>query len=613
MCPIAAWSLLAQDGADRWLGPTAGFSEAAARRWPLLAAMGALLVALLAFRLAQRCRRRAPSCPVCSALAGLAALPSRLLSALHTGDVRMHVAWMAVGAIVLLAMALSAALPAPSRTAGAIPAWTDFVASVSSKGEHHPDLSAAWPQLALVAAAVGGLLAKIAFRRRAFVPAIVLAVVGILAAGAVVLHAYTPLRYHWRNLMGLVVLDPYAVFAELVVLGTGLAALLAGVPMLGRMGPRRADFVATAVLSLTGMTLAVASTDFLTLYTSLALMLLCNYILLGMQTRDAPGTEATLKYFVTSLAASGLLLFGVALLYGASGDTQFTGVREGLAAALAGDRQAVALVRIGLALVLAGTAYLVGAAPFHMQTSDLAAGAPPASAAFVLATPLVTGVLVAFRLMASPLAPVAEALRDPLLLLGTTSAVVGALVGWVQESPRRAAGYLMVSLIGALVVGLAEKAVAGDASTWPALVLAATPVAILAAGFLVALFSGMSMSGWDATAGASPIRRGAASGIALVLGLLLLYASVLTAAHTAAEGLTAVRRTLLTVAALGLVAAGARWLDAAWSLALRRSDRASDRVRFAAAGLFVVLVGVALAPLAFVEQIARAVELTWFR
>ncbi|NIA21271.1 MAG: hypothetical protein GWP05_04715 [Anaerolineaceae bacterium] len=565
-----------------------------------------VLAALLAPTVLRAWRPGSPLSQAAENIAELLKFPGRLLSSLHTGDVRMHIAWIVVGAALLCMLAWSLPLPASVRA----------VATAGLRTSGDPvAITATWPQLILVAAAVAGLLAKIVLGRRAFPVALGLAFAGLAAAAAALLHLYSPDPAGWHDLMGLMRLDPFGIFAQLAVLGLAAVMLVVALFTIRSMGRRRTEFVVTILFAVVGMTVAVVATDFLTLYTALALMLTCNYILLGMQARDPAGTEVTLKYFLTSLAASGFLLMGVALLYGATGDTQFEGLAQGLASALGSRSGPASLAAAGIAFVLAGMAFHVGALPFHMHVPDLHQGAPTPSVAFVVSLPAVTGLFVLVRLIMGPLAPAAAVVKPLLLAVGMLSLVGGAMLAAVQRNPRRAIGHLAACLGGILIILIALNCLTptpeGELAR-PAFALTLVLVVVLFMMAAAAVAAACGVEAESALAGRAAIIRGTvSSALAFFLALSFLSLAAVVLYLGRSGGGTGLPPVIRYLAAGSLLAAAARFIVLYWRLSPRPDTPTPGAWKVIATLLVALLVAVATFAALQAGAVMNAVARTW--
>ena len=599
--------------------------------WLSLAVVAPMLLVLL-WPAALRAGRAAPRLRAAAdRVANLFHLPPRLLDATRAPGAGMQVNRLVAGAVLLVVLLLN--VPFKAEAAPRLVVTPPPVSAPAGV-----DVRAAWPPIVLVGAALAALLARIALRGRPVNVAAISAVAGIVGAAALVLGSSGPGRADWHNLLGLVRLDPCRAAAQVAVLAVGLVTLLAGLPAVRGMRLRGADFIAAALLSLAGMTVAVAATDFATLFAALVLMVGCNTLMiridtgiptwdggmrdllvrntlvLRMQADRPPATRVARTYPLAALVAGGVFLLGIALLCGAAGGTQFDAVRDGLAASLGAGGGATALVRIGLALTLAGLAFLVGAAPLGLHVPGVYAGAPVPAVGFMAVAPVVTALLVLFGLVEGPLEPLASVIRWALLLLGAASIVVGALASWAQRGVGRALGHLAACLVGMVLVAMAETAAPLAGARWAALSLVLMVVMLLSAGVLAAVACG----GWREAVGfpwaatrRKAIRWAVPMGLAVLLGLLSLYGGVLMVMRSGQVGGETVRRILLIASAVGLGVAGARWLVMACFFKIQMGDGLSDATRFAAAGVFLVVLAVVTSPLWFIDAVARAIELTW--
>src|SRR3954470_18643412 len=169
---------------------------------------------------------------------------------------------------------------------------------------------------------------------------------------------------------GLFVSDAFSAFAKVLIFGGAAVSLVAASGWFGRDRDYRARYSVLGLLSAGGLGMMVSASDWLTLYVGLELQSLAAYVLAAFQRSDTRSAEAGLKYFVLGALASGILLYGISLLYGFSGTTQFGGIAHAL-----GDGVSTGEL-FGIVFVLAGIAFKVSAVPFHMWTPDVYEGAP---------------------------------------------------------------------------------------------------------------------------------------------------------------------------------------------------------------------------------------------
>ncbi|MBN2582190.1 MAG: hypothetical protein JXL80_03915 [Planctomycetes bacterium] len=578
-----------------------------------LAIVGGLLAAmflLLVPAIIRTGRKPSRSARAVLRLADALAFPARLLSVLHTGDVRMHVLWTVIGTVLLCVAAGN--LPWPDMP----PLTTAPIAARATAQSDHVEIVAAWPQLALVAAAVLGLLAKVVLGRRAFWPTLVLVLAGLVTAGATLVQLYDPLSSEWHDMMGLMRLDPFAVFGQLALLAVSAVMVAASLFEIRRMGDRRADFLVTLILAATGATIAVSATDLLTLYTGLALMMLCNTILLGMQSHDASATEAAMKHFLAGMVAFALLLFGVALVYAASGDTQYDGVAEGLTRLVAAGQGPIGLASAGLALVLAGMALLVGLVPFHMHVPDTYQGAPAPSVGFLVSVPTMAAVLVLVRLLKGPFAVVVDVARPIVLVLGIVSLVGGALLATVQSDPRRTVGHLAACLVGITLILIAGTGMVGIEQQTEyvqeafALALLLTTMLFALCGVATAALCDVDLDA-PATDRRTAVRRTVASGPTFILALACLALAAVVLYMGGPGGkieLPSIARSMVVAA---LVLAASRFTILFWRLSQKTSASVPMSAKVIAAAILLGLVAAAGAGALCAGHIINAVTAMW--
>ena len=398
-----------------------------------------------------------------------------------------------------------------------------FALTCAAENGHDIDLVAAYPVFVLVGAGMLGLIIKMIMRERAGRATLVVTMLGLIGAAAVAWLYLSPDPADWHPLIGLLQLDPLGALAQIVLFGGAAILLVISMPRLSVMGERSADFLIVMAFAVSGLAIVVISLDFLTLFTGIALVLVCHIIMLSMQPQDALGTEVGLKVFISGLVSTTLLLFGMALLYGASGDTQFDGVADGLSRV--GTEQ-IGTMALGLALVVAALAWLLGLAPMHMHVPDLYQAAPAPTAPYIAALPPLAAIVVLVRLLGTPLNSGTEIMRPMLLTLALITIVVGALLAWAQRSPRRATGYVSMVAVGSLLLPVSVAASRGEAGMVDiasiATMLPVSVTMLLALGILAGMLSRLSDDPAVLPETETAISRGVAGGLAFFIAMMLL-------------------------------------------------------------------------------------------
>ncbi|MBF0610028.1 MAG: NADH-quinone oxidoreductase subunit NuoN [Magnetococcales bacterium] len=257
---------------------------------------------------------------------------------------------------------------------------------------------------------------------------------------------------------GLFVQDGFAHFMKIGIL---LAALLPLVISSDYVKEHKLDqpeyYVLTLFAALGGMVMA-SSGDFLTLYLGLELMSLSIYVLAAFQRDDTKSNEAGLKYFVLGSMASGILLYGISLLYGVSGTTTF----NGLNAFLAGDvHHHTLMLHMGILFVIAGLAFKVAAAPFHMWAPDVYQGAPTSVTAFMAVMPKFAAFAAIYRVLLGAFGHQLTYWSPILQVLAIASLAIGAFVAIAQTNIKRMLAYSSIGHVGFILIGLAAGNVMG--------------------------------------------------------------------------------------------------------------------------------------------------------
>jgi NADH-quinone oxidoreductase subunit N len=274
---------------------------------------------------------------------------------------------------------------------------------------------------------------------------------------------------------GLYRADAFSSFAKILIYFAAAMSLLIAPKALEKMGAMRAEFPVLVLLAAVGMGVMVSATDLLTLYIGLELNSLAAYVLASFARNDERSTEAGLKYFVLGALASGILLFGMSLLYGFTGSTSFAAI----SAALGDDIGMGAL--IGLVFVLSGLAFKISAAPFHMWTPDVYEGAPTPITAFFASAPKVAASALLIRIAIEAFGNQLAAWQQILIVVSLMSIIIGAVGAIGQQNLKRLLAYSSINNIGFLLIGLAAGTEQGVSAM---LVYLAIYVAMTLGGFI---------------------------------------------------------------------------------------------------------------------------------
>ena len=259
---------------------------------------------------------------------------------------------------------------------------------------------------------------------------------------------------------GMVVSDPMAnwlkCFAALAVLVT---FVYGRTYVVERGMLRGGEWYVLSLLSLLGGFVLISANNFILIYLGLECLTLSGYALVALRRDHGTAVEAAMKYFVLGAMASGFLLYGLSMLYGATGTLDIAGVFKAVAS---GQIKQQVLV-FGLVFIVAGLAFKFGAVPFHMWLPDVYLGAPTASTLMIGAAPKLAAFAMAIRLLVEGLLPLAFDWQQMLGLLAIASLLIGNLAAIAQTNLKRMLAYSTISQMGFVLLGLMAGVVNGNA------------------------------------------------------------------------------------------------------------------------------------------------------
>ncbi|MCJ8190088.1 NADH-quinone oxidoreductase subunit NuoN [Sphingomicrobium aestuariivivum] len=250
---------------------------------------------------------------------------------------------------------------------------------------------------------------------------------------------------------GLLSADPFAVYGKVLIYLSGVVAIIAADRWFGGDEEHGPEYPVLMLLATVGMSVMVSATNLVTLYVGLELNSLAAYILASYRRTDARSAEAGLKYFVLGALASGILLYGISLVYGFTGTTDFSGI----AVAFGRDEALGIGLLFGLVFTMAGLAFKISAVPFHMWTPDVYEGAPTPVTTFFASAPKVAAVLLAMRVCFEAMGPAVDAWRQIVIFASLASIYLGAIAAYGQTNIKRLLAYSSINNIGFVLVGLA--------------------------------------------------------------------------------------------------------------------------------------------------------------
>jgi NADH-quinone oxidoreductase subunit N len=221
----------------------------------------------------------------------------------------------------------------------------------------------------------------------------------------------------------------------------------------------RGDYVLLGMFALLGQLVMISGSNFLTLYLGLELMSLSLYAAIALRRDAGQSSEAAMKYYVLGALASGFLLYGISMLYGATGTLDLSEVLKAVASGRIND----AVLLFGVIFVVAGIAFKMGAVPFHMWVPDVYHGAPTAMSLLVGGGPKVAAFAWGLRFLVMGLLPLAVDWQEMLVILAALSLIVGNITGIAQRNVKRLLAYSAISNMGFVLLGLLSGVVDGKA------------------------------------------------------------------------------------------------------------------------------------------------------
>ena len=249
------------------------------------------------------------------------------------------------------------------------------------------------------------------------------------------------------------------------------------------------EFLALVLFATLGMMVMISASNFLSLYLGLELLALSQYTLVALQRDSAVATESAMKYFILGAMASGFLLYGMSMLYGATGSLDVNRIAEVIHQGTANKP----LLVFGLAFVVAGIAFKLGAVPFHMWVPDVYQGAPTAMTMFIGSAPKLAAFAFVMRLLVEALQPLMIDWSGMLMILAVLSMAVGNITAIAQTNIKRMFAYSTIAHMGFLLIGVLSGTLEGYGS---AMFYAVTYVLMSLGGFGMIML--LSREGFEA-------------------------------------------------------------------------------------------------------------------
>ncbi|MGB4812145.1 MAG: NADH-quinone oxidoreductase subunit NuoN [Methylophilaceae bacterium] len=253
------------------------------------------------------------------------------------------------------------------------------------------------------------------------------------------------------------------------------------------------EFFALVLFSLVGMMIMVSGQNMLTLYIGLELLSLSLYALVALDRENARATEAAMKYFVLGALASGMLLYGMSMIYGMTGSLNIADINHALQNAPLANKDLHAVLILGLVFIVAGLAFKLGAVPFQMWVPDVYQGSPTAMTLLIGSVPEFAAFALVIRLLVQGLGPLHVDWQQMLMIMAVLSIIVGNITAIAQTNLKRMLAYSAISHMGFMLFGLMSANLNGYTSS---MFYIATYVLMALAGFGMILL--LSRQGFEA-------------------------------------------------------------------------------------------------------------------
>ncbi len=317
------------------------------------------------------------------------------------------------------------------------------------------------PEIILCAAGVLIMVAEPFLGRYGRAAGAALAVAGLAgSAAAVLLTPRTPvdLLFH-----GMVTLDLFGAYCRLLFAAIGVLMALGAAAYLRREELPHGEFHALLLFATAGMNFMVTGADLVMTFVGLEILSIATYVLAGFRRRDPRSNESGMKYFFMGAFSSAILLYGIALIYGAAGSTNYGAVRRFMAG-FSNLSELPLMLALGIGLVVVGFSFKVAAAPFHVWTPDVYEGAPTPVTAFMSVGPKAAGFAALVRILFQLVPPDQPVWTQLLLVSAVLTMLVGNLGAIPQRNIKRLLAYSSIAHAGYLLIGLVTASATGLAA-----------------------------------------------------------------------------------------------------------------------------------------------------
>ncbi len=310
----------------------------------------------------------------------------------------------------------------------------------------------AWlPILPLIAVSLGAIVVLLVGVRVDDEDSAGLGFIALVTLLAAFILALFTLGQNTESFGGSLAVDDYAAFFEIVIIISTAVTVGMSLDYVAEARLAGAEYYSLLLFAALGMMLMAAAGDLIIIFLGLETMSISVYVLAGFVRRELRSNEAALKYFLLGAFSTGFLLYGIALVYGATGTIRLAPIRDALTAGMAGNP----LLLLGLGMMLIGFGFKVAAVPFHMWTPDAYEGAPTPITAFMAVGVKVAAFAAFLRVFLVHLGPVSSQWTMVLWVIAALSMTVGNVIALVQVNVKRMLAYSAIAHAGYIIVGMA--------------------------------------------------------------------------------------------------------------------------------------------------------------
>jgi len=282
---------------------------------------------------------------------------------------------------------------------------------------------------------------------------------GFIGAVAGLAAVYFPARHNGMAYSNLISVDAFSVFVHVVVIAAAALAILGSFEYLDTEGIQRGEYYALVLFATAGMGILAGANELVTAFIGLEMSSISSYVLAGYRRRALPSNEASMKYFLLGSFATAFFLYGIAMVYGATGSTKIDAIQ----AFLAGSEKLPALSILGLGLIFVGLGFKVVAAPFQIYAPDVYEGAPTPVTALLASAPKAATFALMLRIFYVAFGTAADTWFWAIWISAVLTMFIGNLAALVQTNVKRMlayssiahAGYILVAFIAASYLGIA--------------------------------------------------------------------------------------------------------------------------------------------------------------